>query len=69
MTTQSYIVRIYRRGEASPDELVGLVERVETGREAAFHSFEELRIVLASQPRRKGRRKPARSREGKEEAP
>lgn len=69
MTTQSYIVRIYRRGEGSPEEVVGLVEQVETGREAAFHSFDELRTVLAAKPRRKRRRKRARSREGKEEAP
>lgn len=63
MTTQSYIVRIYRRGEGSPEEVVGLVEQVETGREAAFHSFDELRTVLAAKPRRKGRRRGARGRE------
>lgn len=59
-STQSYIVRIYRRGESSPEEIVGLVERVETGDEAAFHSFEELRAVLGAEPRREGRRRGGR---------
>lgn len=42
----SYIVRIYRRNNDSPQNLVGVVELVESGKEKAFANFEELRAIL-----------------------
>jgi hypothetical protein len=42
----SYVVRIYRRGKGSPQNIVGLVELVDCEEEKAFTSFEELRAIL-----------------------
>ena len=42
----SYVVRIYRRGNGSRQNLVGLVELVDCQEEKAFTSFEELRAIL-----------------------
>lgn len=39
---ENYIVRIYRRGECENDDLVGLLETVETGEIQSFRSLEEL---------------------------
>jgi hypothetical protein len=43
----SYIVRIYRKGEGDhPDELAGLVETVGTSERLSFRNFPELTSVL-----------------------
>lgn len=42
----SYIVRIYRRAENNPQGLVGIIEKVGTGRNTAFKSAEELWTFL-----------------------
>jgi hypothetical protein len=55
----SYIVRIYRRGGKNPEDMVGIVEVVETGETKKFASGDELNAVLSGLPKgRKGRRKP-----------
>lgn len=54
---RNFIVRIYRDGDGSSEELVGLVERVETGEQAPFHCFDELRTLIACEPRRKAKRR------------
>jgi|GEM_PF-2436439 hypothetical protein len=42
----SYIVRIYRRGQDDPGELAGLVEMVGTSDRLSFRNFPELTSVL-----------------------
>ena len=42
----SYIVRIYRRGQDDPGELAGLVEIVGTSERLSFKNFPELTTVL-----------------------
>lgn len=42
----SYIVRIYRRGQDDPGELAGLVEMVGTSERMSFRDFPELTSVL-----------------------
>jgi hypothetical protein len=62
---ECYVIRIYRRSEGPPAEPVGLVERVDDGRQTAFHGFEELKRALSRdgpQPRRERR---SRTRKGK----
>lgn len=44
----SYVVRIYRRNNGSPQKIVGLVELVDCEEAKAFTSFEELRVILNS---------------------
>jgi hypothetical protein len=39
---ESYIVRVYRRGEDDPDEVAGLVETVGSDDRKAFQSFSGL---------------------------
>lgn len=39
---ESYIVRVYRREEAEPKNLVGIVERVGVEGKIVFHTPEEL---------------------------
>lgn len=43
---ESYVVRIYRRNNQSPQNLVGLVELVDVDQEKSFTNFEELRAIL-----------------------
>ena len=38
----SYIVRVYRRGQSDPNEVAGLVETVGTDERKAFQSFSGL---------------------------
>jgi hypothetical protein len=55
----SFVVRIYRR---DAETVAGLVEQVETGRAAAFHSLKDLCDLLGGQrafPRRRARRRAA----------
>lgn len=42
----SYIVRIYRRGQDDPGDLAGLVEMVGTSDRLSFRNFPELTSVL-----------------------
>ena len=42
----SYIVRIYRRGQDDPGDLAGLVEMVGTSDRLSFRNFSELTSVL-----------------------
>ena len=39
---ESYIVRVYRRGQIDPDEVAGLVETVGTDEKRPFKSFSGL---------------------------
>ncbi len=45
-----YIVRIKRREPPDAGDIIGLVEVVETQTRHPFHSFEELRRILADCP-------------------
>jgi hypothetical protein len=51
----TYIVRLYRRSSGDRVQLVGVVERVRTGRKTPFHNMTELWDVLAlDRPRSAG---------------
>jgi hypothetical protein len=52
---ESYVVRIYRRGHAKRQSIIGVVEAVNSGWQKPFQSFEELAEILA---RPRGRSKP-----------
>ena len=41
-----YILRIYRRGESSPEDITGIADEVETGEKKVFRSCEELIRIL-----------------------
>ena len=43
---ESYVVRIYRRDEAEPDRIVGLVEHPEQGTVERFSGVSELVNIL-----------------------
>ena len=47
---ESYIVRVYHRGECQRDGIVGLVEPVETGQIHEFRSPSELMAILEGAP-------------------
>ena len=44
---ESYIVRIYRRGQ-TPEDIVGVVERPEYEQHLRFRSLAELNAILAT---------------------
>ena len=46
MSTESYIIRVYRREEKNAKDLVGMVEIVETQEKKSFTNFGELRDIL-----------------------
>ena len=47
---ESYIVRIYRRANSSPDCITGIVEKPESGENILFRSNEEfINIFIASE--------------------
>ncbi len=48
MTTENYIVRVYRRTHGIARGLVGMVEIVETEEKKPFVNFEELKAILES---------------------
>ena len=50
----SYIVRVYRRGQDNPGELAGLVEMVGTNERLSFRNFPELATVLRRMLRQDG---------------
>ena len=47
---ESYIVRVYRRGDEPGHEVAGLVERVEQGGATAFTGRDELWAALTVHP-------------------
>jgi hypothetical protein len=51
MSTESYIIRVYRREEENARDLVGMVEIVETQEKRPFSNFDELREILKSSDR------------------
>jgi hypothetical protein len=53
---ESYIVRIYRRGEDDAEAIAGTVEIVGKGGKA-FKDFDDLREILNSQPKEGEKRK------------
>ena len=46
---ESYILRLYRRGNGDKDKVAGLLEGVDKGSQYSFRSFEELRELLQSE--------------------
>lgn len=48
MSTESYIIRVYRREAEDEKSLVGTIEIVETQEKKAFNNFDELRHILSS---------------------
>ena len=48
MRAESYVVRIYRRGRANRNAVIGIVEAVRSGRQKPFQNLEELTQILAS---------------------
>jgi len=47
---ENYIVRIYRRDDLNPDDVIGMVERVERDDRQPFHSLSELYEILSLCP-------------------
>ena len=47
--SETFVVRIYRRGQIAAGQLVGVVESVASGLVHRFGSFEELRAILERQ--------------------
>lgn len=43
---ENYIVRVYRRGDQNPDDVIGMVESVELDDRRPFHSLSELVKIL-----------------------
>jgi hypothetical protein len=60
---ESFVVRIYCRRKCSPEEVVGIVERVGAEEQVAFHGFEELQRILCEDRVRKRRRRGKREEE------
>jgi hypothetical protein len=48
VSTESYVLRIYRRSHAKRQSIVGVVEAVNSGWQKPFQSFEELADILAT---------------------
>jgi hypothetical protein len=46
---ESYIVRLYRRDTANPENLVGLIETVGLDKTRSFHTVNEL-VAILSEP-------------------
>ncbi len=47
---ENYIVRVYRRDDQKPDEVIGTVERVEMNDKHPFKSLLELCEILSLSP-------------------
>jgi len=43
---ESYMVRIYKRGDSGTDTIIGVVEDIRKKREVSFSSFDELRRII-----------------------
>ena len=59
----SYLVRIYRRGEDNPRMLVGVVEEIGKAEKRAFNNLDELWDIL--NPGKKGGNHPGKARDRK----
>ena len=46
---ENYIVRLYRRDDANPENLVGLIETVGADKTRPFHTVSEL-VAILSEP-------------------
>ncbi len=46
---ETYVVRVYRRDPARPDEIVGIVEQVGMEGSRRFHNMDELNAILTAQ--------------------
>lgn len=46
---ESYVVRIYRRNCSDLQDLIGLVELVDTDEQRGFTNFDELKAILDGQ--------------------
>ncbi len=53
MSTESYIIRVYRREDKDTRDLVGTIEVVETQEKKPFTNFDELREILAQRGERR----------------
>jgi hypothetical protein len=62
---ESYVIRIYRRGEDNTEDVVGIIESVETGSKQAFKNMHEL-VRILSVPKRKSSPKRKKSAFAKE---
>ena len=54
---ENYLVRIYRRSNKDTDDLLGMVERPDSGENKTFKSFEELYTIFSSPKRSAGQSK------------
>jgi hypothetical protein len=45
-SSETFVVRVYRRSRANGAPLVGVVESIASGRTDRFTSFEQLRAIL-----------------------
>ena len=61
---ESYIVRVYRRDKKDPEEIVGLVEVVETGEVKKFANRYELDQIVSTRGKASKRSSKGRSRVG-----
>jgi hypothetical protein len=53
----TYIVRVYQKGNCIRNRLLGIVEKVGAAEKKAFINFEELREILNPQQENPGRKK------------
>jgi hypothetical protein len=53
----SYLARIYRRSKDDPDEIVGIIEEIDTGKKHSFKNVSELNTIITKPARRKRNRK------------
>ncbi len=61
---ESYIVRVYRRDEKDPENIVGMVEVVKTGAVKKFADRSELCDVICQRSKEKRRRSKERASDG-----
>jgi hypothetical protein len=48
-TVDSYIIRIYRRGNSEPEDILGVLERTSDGTREPFRSRDELWTLLGDE--------------------
>jgi hypothetical protein len=52
----SYLTRIYRRSKDDPDEIVGIIEEIDTGEKHSFKHVSELNAIITKPARKKRNR-------------
>ncbi len=62
--SDNYVIRIYRRGEKDPQQVVGLVELVDRAEARSFKCMEELFVILTESRRKRTREKKHKSAQG-----